>query len=517
MRTPPAREEDRRLVEAEVHQAARISAGYFVLLICSCGIAELGLLQSSAAVVIGAMLISPLMAPIIGMGLALARVEPVRFERAAVSLAVGALVSVLASALIVWLSPLKSVTPEILARIRPTLLDLVIAALSGVVGAYVTITRRGAVIAGVAIATALMPPLAVTGFGLATGAMNIAGGSFLLFLTNVVAILGAVFAVARRYGFSPSKRDRPGWETPALIAAIAVLATPLGFSLRSIVVETRETHRVRSAIERIFTKVSPQITNLNVKIAHDRVRQVHVVVVTQKYVAGASDAIRKQLGDSPQVEVEQVLTANGPLSAAATGGALANTALAQGEAQVDSDPAARLTDLLQDIGTVNAVQPGGGVLRAVVRLNQPASLGDYHALEVAAQRFFPGQRLELAPPYSDPPPIAFGEGRSDLDAEADGAVQDMAWALGRWGYSAAVVTGSASPGRYGPSKADHALALARATAVAARLQALGVKSVEVRETVPAPSGAPPATLWTATVRPAGQAAPSPADPGPPAR
>ncbi len=167
--------EARREVERDIHDGARISGGYFLLLFTSCGIAALGLLQSSAAVVIGAMLISPLMGPILSMGLALARLEPRAFRNAAQTLAFGAVVSVLASALIVWASPLKDATPEILARTRPTLLDLAIAALSGVVAAYVTITRRGAVIAGVAIATALMPPLAVVGYGLATGSGRIAG------------------------------------------------------------------------------------------------------------------------------------------------------------------------------------------------------------------------------------------------------------------------------------------------------------------------------------------------------
>jgi len=218
-------------------------------------------------VVIGAMLISPLMGPIMGMGMAVARLDARAFERAAVTLALGAAVSVAASALIVWASPLKDVTPEILARTRPTLLDLVVAMLSGIVGAYVLITKRPGVVAGVAIATALMPPLAVVGYGVATATWGTAGGAFLLFLTNVVAILGAVFVVARRYGFTPVVRTRRRWEELALVATLLVLSAPLAISLRDIVIEARETARVRSAIQQVFETSDQHITDLQVRAA----------------------------------------------------------------------------------------------------------------------------------------------------------------------------------------------------------------------------------------------------------
>ena len=218
---------DRSVIEAEVHDAGRLTNAYSFMLFSACGIAALGLLQSSAPVIIGAMLISPLMGPIVSMGVALARVDPRRFRTAALALVIGALLSVLASTLIVWASPLKDVTPEILARTQPTLLDLVVALLSGFVGAYLSINRKGGAIAGVAIATSLMPPLAVVGYGLATAAWDIAGGALLLFLTNVVAILVSVFGVARRYGFRSIERQGATWETPALVAVMVALCIPL--------------------------------------------------------------------------------------------------------------------------------------------------------------------------------------------------------------------------------------------------------------------------------------------------
>lgn len=489
----------------DVFAAARLSSRYFVLLICSCGIAELGLLQSSAAVVIGAMLISPLMGPIIGMGIALARLEPRNFAKSAGALVLGAAFSILVGALIVWLSPIKEATPEILARTRPTLLDLVIAVLSGVVGAYVTITRRGSVIAGVAIATALMPPLAVTGFGLATGDWRTAGGSLLLFLTNVVAILAAVFTVARRYGFSRPRRAGFRWESLVLVVALMGLATPLGFSLRSIVVEANQTNRVREAIDAAFATASPHITSLSVDIDKGQLRGVRAIVITRRYKADASAAVRGQLGGASQVQIQQILAASGADQASATGGALANTALAQPISEGAADPASRLSLLLRDVATLTITHDSDRALSAVVRLKGPGTLADYKSLEDAARRFFPGLKVELTPPFSNPPPIAFALDSRRLNQASDLDVQSAAWALKRWG-GAATVTGSASPSREGPTSADRALALARATVVAQRLRELGVASVGTDATVPENSGGDASSLWRATIRQTGTAA-----------
>lgn len=503
MGAAPHTDADRLQIEAEIADGARISGGYFALLFCSCGIAALGLLQSSAAVVIGAMLISPLMGPIMGMGMGVARLDARAFERAAVALALGAAVSIAASALIVWASPLKDVTPEILARTRPTLLDLVVAILSGIVGAYVLITKRPGVVAGVAIATALMPPLAVVGYGLATGAWNMAGGAFLLFLTNVVAILGAVFAVARRYGFQPVVRGRRRWEEMALVATLLLLSLPLAVSLRDIVVEARETARVRSAIQGVFESGDQHITDLQVRAGGGGVEQVRAVVVTGRFQARAEQRVAEALGGGPDVQIEQILTADGLPRADASGGALANRALATSR-PLRATPEQKLRDMLTGVGVVEAVQSTEtGRLQAAVRLNRPATLDDYAALEAAAQRFLPDLALELTPPFLDLPTITFAEGRSTLDAGAERRVALIAWAFQRWNVSGAEVVGSASPGPRGPRPRDLRVAEARAQAVADRLEALGVRDIEIRSETPAVSPQDPSALWFAAVRPLG--------------
>lgn len=470
---------DRRDAEDEIHEAGRLTNAYGFLLFSACGIAVLGLLQSSVAVVIGAMLISPLMGPIMSMGMALARLDPRMFKTAALTLALGAFLSVLAATLIVWASPLKDVTPEILARTRPTLLDLGVALLSGFVGAYLSINRKGGAIAGVAIATALMPPLAVVGFGLATGAWQIAGGAMLLFLTNVVAILTAVFGVARRYGFKPVARKEAAWEVPALLAVTAVLCIPLAISLRAIVLEARETTEVRGAISQAFEGASPHITELKVQADEDGATLVQCVVVTRKYMAGAEAEIARRLKPGSRVEIEQILTAKGIPSSDPGGGALVNRPPALSASPA---PEQRLRAMLSPIGQVQAIERQGQALAVSFATNAPASLSDYQAIEQAAQRLMPQTPIALLPPLAALPEIPFTRGSTALSPQAAQTVDSIGWALGRWGVTSARVEGGASPS--GRRAADLRIAEARAAAVADRLRTLGIKDVTLATEVP---------------------------------
>jgi hypothetical protein len=113
----------------------------------------------------------------------------------------GTAAAVAFTSLIVLLSPVKELTTELLARTRPNLFDLVVAILSGAAGGYALIRGRGGAIVGVAIATALMPPLATIGYGLVTERWPVARGALLLFFTNMAAISLSVAAVAEWYGF----------------------------------------------------------------------------------------------------------------------------------------------------------------------------------------------------------------------------------------------------------------------------------------------------------------------------
>lgn len=183
----------------EISRSASLKdAGYWLQILFAAGIATLGLALSSPAVIIGAMLISPLMGPILAAGLALAAGDLALGLRAGVILTLSCLVAVAFSVLLVSLLPFKEMTSEIAARTQPNTLDLVVALFSGAVGSLAICKEvKGVVtsIPGVAIAVALMPPLCVVGYGIGVAinlngveGLRIASGGGLLFLTNLVAI-----------------------------------------------------------------------------------------------------------------------------------------------------------------------------------------------------------------------------------------------------------------------------------------------------------------------------------------
>ncbi|WP_310992807.1 DUF389 domain-containing protein [Aequorivita marina] len=199
------------------------------ILIFSIFVASIGLNVSSTAVVIGAMLISPLMGPIVGIGLSLAINDVETLRRSLINLGVMVFLSVLTAFLYFKLSPLTEETPELIARTYPTILDVLIAIFGGL-GLIVAKTKSGtiaSVIFGVAIATALMPPLCTVGYGLAIGSGEYALGAMYLFSINAVFIALSTFIVSKILRFplvryANSKRRRRIAQI-ASIVAIAVM------------------------------------------------------------------------------------------------------------------------------------------------------------------------------------------------------------------------------------------------------------------------------------------------------
>ncbi len=163
---------------------------YYLLLSISILIAAFGLVTNSAAVVIGAMLVSPLMTPIFGISLGLIRGNMTLLRKAFVAEFVGVIIGIGAAVILGLLPFANEVTPEMLSRTSPTLIDLIVAALAGTAGCLAMIDERiSPVLPGIAMATALVPPLAVCGLCIAFGAFYGAWGAFLLFFANFLAIL----------------------------------------------------------------------------------------------------------------------------------------------------------------------------------------------------------------------------------------------------------------------------------------------------------------------------------------
>ncbi|MBN1373216.1 MAG: DUF389 domain-containing protein [Anaerolineaceae bacterium] len=201
----------REKVIAEITPLSSPGFDFFLLVILSCSIATLGLITDSPAVIIGAMLVAPLMSPIIGIGLASIVGDSSLLKNATSALLRGAALAILLSALVTLVNTylpiisLQSLPQEVLSRTHPTPIDLMIAFSGGIAAAYaMTQANLSAALPGVAIATALMPPLCTVGIGLSLGRLDVAGGAILLFITNAVTIAFAAVLVFFLRGFGSS-------------------------------------------------------------------------------------------------------------------------------------------------------------------------------------------------------------------------------------------------------------------------------------------------------------------------
>ncbi|MBR2301342.1 MAG: TIGR00341 family protein, partial [Bacteroidaceae bacterium] len=195
---------DEATVIDNVRRAVMFRGVNLWILIFAVIIASVGLNIDSTPIIIGAMLISPLMGPIIGTGLAVGINDMELMKRSIRNLFVAALFAVFAAMIYFFISPLNEAQSELLARTSPTLYDVLIAFVGGIAG-FLALSTQGnhiQVIIGVAISTALLPPLCTVGFGLATGQWLYALGAFYLFFINSVFIAIATFLSARLMRFS---------------------------------------------------------------------------------------------------------------------------------------------------------------------------------------------------------------------------------------------------------------------------------------------------------------------------
>ncbi|MCO6480743.1 MAG: DUF389 domain-containing protein [Phaeodactylibacter sp.] len=216
-------------------------------------VASVGLNVNSPAVVIGAMLISPLMGPIMGIGLGVGINDLELIVKAFRNLAIAVGISVLTSAAYFWISPLNDAQSELLARTSPTLWDVLIALFGGLAGIVAGSRKeKSNAIPGVAIATALMPPLCTAGYGLATAQWNYFFGAFYLFFINSVFISFSTYLIVRLLGFKTKDFVDPARER-RVKQSIAVLI------ILTIIPSTYTAYRVVS--QSIFERNAQQFVN----------------------------------------------------------------------------------------------------------------------------------------------------------------------------------------------------------------------------------------------------------------
>ncbi len=231
--------ERRGEVQVQLRNSSRPSFDFFLLVVLSCVIATMGLLANSPAIIIGAMLVAPLMSPIIGFGLASLTGDKKMVRDATSALIRGALLAVFISFLIGWINRflpivfLAELPAEILGRTRPGPIDLGVALAGGSAAAFaLAMPHISAALPGVAIATAIMPPLCTVGIGLALERWDVAGGAFVLFITNAVSIAFAASLVFFLLGFGKSftntKKEVP-YSLKISAFLTLVLLGPLSF------------------------------------------------------------------------------------------------------------------------------------------------------------------------------------------------------------------------------------------------------------------------------------------------
>lgn len=254
---------------------AELTQAYLVMMILSTLITAFGLYANSAPVIIGAMILAPLISPLVSFSMGLIRFDVILLKTSFKTIVIGTLASLLVAAFVSLIIPLKIVTSEISSRLTPTLLDLGIAVASGVAAAFAH-AKEGIArsLAGVAIAVALVPPLVVAGIGLGWLDWSVFSGAFLLYLTNLAGIImfgGLTFLFL---GFAPFNRAKKGLIYSLLI--VLLVCVPLTFSF----------YRIKQEAEISRALEGYQFKEITLKDV--RVRSGDVPVISLKIVAPKS-------------------------------------------------------------------------------------------------------------------------------------------------------------------------------------------------------------------------------------
>ncbi len=283
-------------------QDSKCDQNYLVLIISSCLIATLGLLINSAAVIIGAMIIAPLMLPLRGLSFATLEGDLRLLRRSLLSITLGTLIAIICSWLVGLAINLPELGSEILARTQPTLIDLLIAIVAGGISGYAKIRPSiGDAIPGTAIAVALMPPLCVVGLSLSQGEWLAAKGAALLYLTNLIGINLACLAVYVLSGYARSNELGRNLSWGFSIALIVMLAIPLGISFWQLVSQAKVNQSVKSILltSSLNNRQDIEVLNLKVNWAAKppsimmNVRAVNPI--TSQEVAKVEELLREEL------------------------------------------------------------------------------------------------------------------------------------------------------------------------------------------------------------------------------
>lgn len=293
-------EEDKQKVLENVKSNISFRGSNLWILACAIVVASIGLNVNSTAVIIGAMLISPLMGPIIGAGFGLGMYDSELVKKALKNLLIATIVSLVVSTTYFYLSPFKETQSELLARTSPNIYDLLIAFFGGLVG-VIAITRveKGNPIPGVAIATALMPPLCTAGYGLAIGNLRFFLGALFLYTINCVFICISTFLIVKYLKYPAVKQvdaKRQKQIKYGISALTLALMLPSIFFAYTLFDEKKTSQKINLFIENEFTNKGYTILYKNINL-NTSPKKIELAFLRQKFNANEIKSLNKSLNN----------------------------------------------------------------------------------------------------------------------------------------------------------------------------------------------------------------------------
>lgn len=304
------REKPTEILHQELSIDSRWSLNYVVLIISSCAIATFGLIGNSTAVIIGAMIIAPLMLPLRGLAFAALEGDLELLRRSLIAIIGGTILAITLSMLLGIITPIPSFGSEFQSRVQPSLVDLGIAIAAGAISGFAKIrTGISDVLAGTAIAVALMPPICVVGLAMSRAFTNpsfwvFSQQAFLLYLTNLIGIVLACMVVFMLAGYTEMSHSVL-WA----MISVAILAIPLGTNFASQIRRVRVEDYIRALLvrntitigqrdvtlldTRIDWSARPPVVYLNIQVASDLVEEI-----TPKQVQEMQKFVSEQVGRS---------------------------------------------------------------------------------------------------------------------------------------------------------------------------------------------------------------------------
>jgi uncharacterized hydrophobic protein (TIGR00271 family) len=291
-------EDDKHKVLENVKSNISFRGANLWILACAIVIASIGLNVNSAAVIIGAMLISPLMGPIIGAGFGLGVFDFNLLKKSLKNLAVATFVGLVVSAIYFYISPFKETQPELLSRTAPNIYDILIAFSGGLVGAIaITRVEKGNPIPGVAIATALMPPLCTAGYGIAIGSMKFFFGAIYLYSINCVFICISTFFIVTYLKYPKAKQlDVKNEKKVKYIIStlITILILPSIYFAYQLIQQKNYQHQIDVFIETEFSNKGIAILYKKTKFTENP-KKLDLGFLSKKFTSGEIAGLNEKL------------------------------------------------------------------------------------------------------------------------------------------------------------------------------------------------------------------------------